>query len=94
MEEAAKELVKNMNDYESAVQQQQNDLNDKIDDLISKTDSSIKSYEEKSADIVSKIDSMYNQMITEAGRKLEEQETAAAERISTFKNDIQEAQCH
>ena len=92
IKEEAQKLLQNMNDYAVAVQNQHNELNDKIADLQNKTDGSIKSYEEKSAGILNKIGSMYKQMLEEAKKNLEQQDSLATERTEAFKKSIKEAE--
>ncbi len=92
VEDMSKELIQNMNKYQTAVQQQHNEINERLDDLSSKTNESIKAYEEKSAAILKQMESMYNQMLAEAQHKLDAQNEESAARVEAFKKDIQAAE--
>lgn len=92
IKEESQKLLQNMNDYAVSVQNQHNELNDKIADLQNKTDASIKAYEEKSAGILNQMNGMYKQMLDEARKRLAEQDSAAKERADAFKKTIKEAE--
>ena len=92
IKEEKQKLLQNMTDYAVSVQNQHNDLNDKIADLQNKTDTSIKAYEEKAAAIMNQISGMYKQMLEEAKEQLKQQNIEAAERTEALKKDIKEAE--
>ena len=92
IKEESQKLLQNMNDYAVSVQNQHNELNDKISDLQNQTDASIKSYEEKSAAILNQMGSMYKQMLDEAQKRLAQQDADATERVEAFTKTITEAE--
>ena len=80
-----------MNSYEASIQQQYNDLNDKIGDLQNKTDQSIQNYNSRASQILNELQSMYQEMLSSTEQKVREQNEDASMKIDALKKDIQDA---
>ena len=91
LEETQQKITDDMKKYASYIQEQQNDLSEKISSLQNQTDKSIKEYEERSAQIIKQLSETYTKMLTDTEERVKAQNNDSAQSLAQLKKDIQTA---
>ena len=91
LEETQQKINDDMRKYASYIQEQQNDLSDKITSLQNKTETSMKEYEERSQQIISQLSDTYTKMLEDTEVRVKAQNEDSAQSLAQLKKDIQTA---
>ncbi len=91
LEETRQKVNQDMLTYAASIQDQQNELNDKIESLQNKTEASVKEYEERSEQILTQLQETYTQMLTDTEDRVRAQSSDSAQKVEQLKKDIQTA---
>ncbi|MBR5401379.1 MAG: hypothetical protein IK102_06135 [Treponema sp.] len=91
LEDTKEKVGQDMKTYAAFIQDQQNELSDKITALQDKADNSLKEYEERSAQIIEQLNQTYTQMLTDTEERVRAQNNDSAQSLAQLKKDIQTA---
>ena len=91
LEETRQKVSEDMLNYAANIQDQQNELNDKIESLQNKTEASVKEYEERSEQIINQLNETYTKMLTDTEERVRAQNSDSAQSLAQLKKDIQTA---
>ena len=91
LEETQQKITEDMKKYAAYIQEQQNDLSEKISSLQNQTEDSIKEYEERSKQIVDQLGKTYTKMLEDTEARVKAQNEDSAQNLAQLKKDIQTA---
>ena len=91
LEETHQKLGQDMKNYAAYIQDQQNELSDKITSLQNQTENSVKEYEERSEEIIKQLNETYTKMLADTEERVREQNSDSAQSLAQLKKDIQTA---
>ena len=89
MEEAGTALAADMAKYTDGVKKQQDDISTEIAELQVKADESVGMYEQRSKEVLEKLQAMYEDMLRDTEQRVADQNADLTKKVSGLKNEIQ-----
>ena len=91
IEESAQKIMAEAAGYSENIRKQQNELMSRLEELQNNADSSIGSYQERSAEIEERLRKMYADMVSESDERIKSQNALSEQNLSLLRQEIQNA---